>query len=506
MRTRKWAVVLSLLLAGILIGVVATSQLGWLPENHATETALASATAPAPLPSPADQDIAKSLNNVFTHIAQQVNPSVVTIFTDQVIKPRGRGQAPFAMDPFRQFFGEDFWRNFGLPDVPRGEQHLRGMGSGVIVSADGYILTNNHVVKNADKIKVMLMGGKKVDAKVVGTDPKTDVAVIKIKEKNLPVIKLGDSDKLRVGEWVVAIGSPLSENLAHTVTAGIVSAKGRSNVGLAAYEDFIQTDAAINPGNSGGALCNLNGELIGINTAIATETGGFQGIGFAVPINMARQVMDALIKHGKVVRGWLGVVIQNVNESLAKGLGLNVSEGVVISDVTPDSPAERAGLKVQDVILKFDGKNVKDTNFLSREVAAHAPGSKVTLTIYRDGKEMEIEVTLGELPQEEQATPAMKRNIYDKLGFKVETLTERMASQLGFDPNAKGVVVTEISQGSNAFAAGLRQGMLITQVNKKRVANAKEFARAISGIKSGEAVVLYASSQGRNFFIAFEMP
>ncbi|MFQ5674510.1 MAG: trypsin-like peptidase domain-containing protein [bacterium] len=303
-----------LLLAGIMIGGLAVSQLGWLPGTQASPVALLPGSSETITEPTYDPDLIANLNNVFIEIAEKANKSVVTIFTDKVVKRAG-GQGPFAgpfaNDPFRDFFGDDFFRRFFQPRAPQKEQHLRGMGSGVIVTPDGYILTNNHVIKGADKVRVMFLGGKKVDAEIVGTDVKTDIAVLKVKEKNLTPIEFGDSDQLRVGEWVVAIGSPLSDNLAHTVTAGIVSAKGRSNLQLADYEDFIQTDAAINPGNSGGALINLKGQLVGINTAIATQSGGFQGIGFAVPINMARAVMDALTKHGKVVRGWLGVYIQD---------------------------------------------------------------------------------------------------------------------------------------------------------------------------------------------------
>ncbi|RMD91776.1 MAG: Do family serine endopeptidase, partial [Calditrichaeota bacterium] len=373
-----------ILLAGILIGGLAVMQLGWLPNSRA-ELPTPEVSINTPLPG-YNSDVIRELNNTFIAIAENAQKSVVTILTDKVIKTQGGPFAgPFFSDPFREFFGDDFFRRFF--QAPEQERHLRGLGSGVIVSKDGYILTNNHVVRQADKVKVMFLGGKKLDAKIVGTDAKTDVAVVKVKADNLTPLQFGDSDKLHVGEWVMAIGSPLSENLAHTVTAGIVSAKGRSNLRLADYEDFIQTDAAINPGNSGGALINLEGKLVGINTAIATQTGGFQGIGFAVPINMARAVMEALIKHGKVLRGWLGIYIQNVDETMAQAMNLPFTQGALVADVVKDGPAAKAGLKPGDVIVKLDGKPVKNSTELRNDIASRAPGSTVELTIYRDGKE-----------------------------------------------------------------------------------------------------------------------
>ncbi|RMD92825.1 MAG: DegQ family serine endoprotease [Calditrichaeota bacterium] len=495
-----------LIILGILIGVLVASQMGWLPNGQATVKPAENTAVPVTKQYQNHDDIYSQLNQAFTSVAEKATPSVVTIFTDKVIKTRQTSPfaSPFFDNPFRDFFGEDFWKQFYGQGQPQ-ERHLQGMGSGVIVSEDGYVLTNNHVVRDADKVKVMLMGGKRVDAKIIGTDAKTDLAVLKIHEKNLKPITLGNSDNLRVGEWVLAIGSPLSPNLAHTVTAGIVSAKGRSNVGLADYEDFIQTDAAINPGNSGGALVNLKGELVGINAAIATETGGFQGIGFAVPINMARQVMDQLIKHGKVIRGWLGVYIQDVNESLAKTLKLPAKQGAIVSEVVADSPAEKAGLQVQDVILAINGEPVKDGTSLRNKVASLAPGTVVSLKIYRDGKEKTVKVELGELPEETQVAKTKSETTYEKIGFTVANVTSDLARQYNLEPSARGVVITRVNPNSEAYAAGLREGALITQVNRQRVRNVREFNRIVSRLHSGDAIMLYVEYRGRKFFAAFEI-
>ncbi len=504
MKTKRLLPLL-MLVAGILVGIAATTQFNWLPSTRAeleTPAASNSETTPAGF----DRAVLRDLNSAFVELAENARPSVVTIFTDKVVKTQTSPFAsPFFNDPFREFFGDDFFGRFFRPQPPREEErHLRGMGSGVIVSPDGYILTNNHVVRDADKVKVMFIDGRKVDAEIIGTDAKTDIAVIKVKENNLTPIELGDSEQLRVGEWVIAIGSPLSENLAHTVTAGIVSAKGRSNLRLADYEDFIQTDAAINPGNSGGALINLDGKLVGINTAIATQSGGFQGIGFAVPINMARAVMDALIEHGKVVRGWLGIYIQDIDETMAQAMDLPRSGGALVSDVTEDGPAAKAGLKAGDVILKLDGEPVKNVTQLRNEIASRAPGSKVELTIYRDGKEKTIAVELGQLP-EEAPTPQARRSTFEKLAFSVQALDRNLADRYGYDADEKGVVITEIRPGSEAYAAGLREGDLIKEINRRPVRSLRDFSEAVEDLKSGDTVLVYAKRKANSFFIAFKV-
>ncbi|HOO15429.1 MAG TPA: trypsin-like peptidase domain-containing protein, partial [Candidatus Marinimicrobia bacterium] len=319
----------------------------------------------------------QAFNDAFVQIAESVTPSVVTITTEKVIKTNLRRDFPGFPDD------DLFWRFFGFP---QGEMRSRALGSGVIVDQKGYILTNNHVVERGEKISVKLIDNREFKAKIVGTDPLTDLAVIKIDAKDLQPAILGDSDALRVGEWVLAIGSPFSENLAHTVTAGIVSAKGRSGViNNTNYESFIQTDAAINPGNSGGALVNIRAELIGINTAIATAgmSQGNVGIGFAIPINLAKKVMTDLIEKGKVVRAWLGVVIGDVDENIAKSLGIESRQGAIISEVVKDSPAEKAGLKVGDVIKEFDGKKIKDSAHLRTLVSTSEVGKPKTLVVLR---------------------------------------------------------------------------------------------------------------------------
>lgn len=500
MRVRRISIIPIVLIVGMLIGVMVASQSGWLPSSNAKNSHALNTSAVAP---DVDADFINSMNSTFTTIADAANPSVVTIFSERVVTT----QSPFASpheDLFRDFFGDDFFDRFFSPRGPDGQRRLRGMGSGVIVDQKGYILTNHHVIREADEIEVMLYGGKRVDAEVVGTDAKTDIAVIKIDEEGLQPLKIGDSDELKVGEWVLAIGSPLSESLARTVTSGIVSATGRSNVGLADYEDFIQTDAAINPGNSGGALINLRGELVGVNTAIATQSGGFQGIGFAVPINMASKVMDALITEGKVVRGWLGVYIQNIDQNLAKAMDLPSTEGVLVSTVTEDGPAGKAGLKSGDVILALDGEKMSDVTQLRNEVASRKPGSTVDLTILRDDNEQEVEVTLGELPEEE-ATPEMRKSSIEQLGFSVQTLTPDLARRLGYDTNEKGVVITQISQASAAFAAGLRQGDIIKEVNKKPVSTADEFRNLTQDLEAGETILINAKRGQNTFFAAFEL-
>lgn len=501
MRERTKLSGIVLILIGIIAGALIFSQIheGTQPVVYSTPVAQQDSVYPADRPITSLRDF----NQAFIDIAKKVNPTVVTVFTEKVYKVRGMGGSPFFNSPFEDFFEQFFGQAPRQRRQPEEEEFKqKGMGSGVIVSKDGYILTNNHVVDDADTINIRLFDGRTLPAKVIGTDPKTDIAVLKVDAKDLPVIKLGDSDKLQVGEWVLAIGSPLSPNLEHTVTSGIVSAKGRSNVGLAEYEDFIQTDAAINPGNSGGALINLDGELIGINTAIATRTGGFQGIGFAVPVNMAKSVMESIIKYGKVVRGWLGVYIQDVNENLAKAMKLKVKEGVLVADVSKDSPADKAGLKDGDVIIKLNGKKVKNSTQLRNDIASTRPGTKVKLTILRDGKEKEVTVELGKLEPEKIAAGSQEE-IEKLFGFRVAPFTSDLAQQYGLDESLKGVVVTQIKRSSNAFQAGLNVGDLIVSVNRHKVKDVDEFRKAVKGLKRGDTVLFKVIRRRNSFFVAF---
>lgn len=492
MKKSTYLPVLAAMFIAVVVCIVAISSFEGISEVNAQTPAMIQDKASSPQEA---INIVKGLNNAFIAIAEKTNPSVVTIFTDKVVKQRNPYASPYS-DPFGGFFGRY---------LPEREQRLQGMGSGVIVSEDGYILTNNHVVREADAIKVMLLNGKKVDVKVIGSDAQTDIAVLKIEEDNLSAIELGNSDHLHIGEWVLAIGSPLSEHLAHTVTAGIVSAKGRSNVGLADYEDFIQTDAAINPGNSGGALINLDGKLVGINTAIVSQSGGFQGIGFAVPVNMARRVMESLIKEGRVIRGWLGILIQDIDENLAKALNVPPGGGILVADVPENSPAAKAGIEPGDILLEINGRKVQSVAQLRNEIASHAPGTEVKMLISRESKKLNIPVVLGELP-DQPLKPARQENIFDKLGFTLQPLDAQLAAALGLDPDEKGLVVTDMSANSPAYLAGLRIGDLIKEANRTPVTTIGEFSQIISQSKTGDTLLIHLKRQGNHFFAAFELP
>jgi serine protease Do len=405
-------------------------------------------------------------------------------------------------DPFfRQFFGDQFPH----PRIPR-ERRESSLGSGVIVSPDGYIVTNNHVIAKADEIKVFLNDKREFTGKVVGTDPKTDIAVVKINARNLPTIPWGDSDKLEVGEYVLAIGNPFGLN--QTVTQGIVSAVGRANVGIADYEDFIQTDAAINPGNSGGALVNARGQLIGINTAIFSRSGGYMGIGFAVPSDMARSVMDSLVKNGKVIRGWLGVSIQEVTPDLAKQFGIKEARGALVSEVIPDSPAAAAGLKSGDIITAFDGKPV-DSPSLLRNVVAEVPvGTTVKIEVLRDKKTVTLKAKIAEQPkdmdQPEGETAQGEGEDTALSGVEVQNLTPDIANQLGLHPGVTGVVITGVDEGSAAEDAGLQEGDVITEINRHAVRNIGDFTRLSKKLSNKDSALLFIIRHGQKLFIAIQ--
>jgi serine protease Do len=432
-------------------------------------------------------------------VAKLVTPAVVNISTSRVLKGQeGFPLTPFFEDPFfRRFFGDEFFRQF---EVPR-ERREQSLGSGVIIDSNGYIVTNNHVISKADEIKVLLNDRREFKGKIVGTDPKTDLAVIKINAAGLPSIPWGDSSQLQVGELVLAVGNPFGLN--QTVTMGIISAVGRANVGIADYEDFIQTDAAINPGNSGGALVNIRGELIGINTAIFTRSGGYMGIGFAVPSSMAKSVMESLKTKGKVVRGWLGVTIQEVNADLAKQFGLEDAKGALVSDVLDNSPAEKAGVERGDVIIELDGKPVESASQLKNMVAQLTIGSKVDLTVVRDKKEKRLAVVIAEQPKEiakagvEEEAGASKA----MAGIEVHDLTPEIARRYGLSRGERGVVVTQVEPDSNADNAGIREGDLILEMNRSPVRNTGDYERIVSGLKKGQSVLLLVNRQGRTLFI-----
>jgi serine protease Do len=504
--------VLSFLVVAVFAGF-----LGAMVEVHSFSPATESSVSGRVESTPSDNNVtradlpqaralAEQLSLVFEQASDKVGPSVVPIFSEQTVAVSSPfGQGPGA-DPFREFFGDDFFKRFFGGQQGGGKQTVRGLGSGVIVTPDGYILTNNHVVEGATKLTVMLSDKKRLDAKVIGTDPQTDVAVIKVDAQNLPAAELGDSDNVRVGQWVIAVGNPFQ--LMHTVTSGIISAKGRSSVGLADYEDFIQTDASINPGNSGGALADLDGKVIAINTAISTPSGGSVGIGFAIPINMARNVMDTLISKGHVSRGYLGVLLQNVDDNLAKALDLKSNEGVIVADVTPGSPAEKAGLKRGDVILSLDGKPVKDTIELRNAVAQTAPGITVHLGIVRDGKQIDEVASLGEKPNEEKTAGGGEQEdnaTSGKLGLTIQDLTPDIARQLGYD-NERGALISAVEDGSPADEAGLRRGDLILAVNRAPIGSATDLTNALRAVASGDAVAMLVRRGGNTFYVAITVP
>ncbi len=412
---------------------------------------------------------------------KEVSPAVVNISTTQVVKlNRPRVRNPFGQqDPFEEFFNNFFGR------MPR-EQKRKSLGSGFIVSPDGYILTNNHVVEKADEVTVTLLDKEEFKAKVVGNDPKTDIALIKIDtKKKLPHVELGDSEKLDVGEWVVAIGNPFG--LGHTVTTGIVSAKGRI-IGSGPYDDFIQTDASINPGNSGGPLFNLRGEVVGINTAIIQ---GGQGIGFATPIQLAKSILGQLKDKGKVTRGWLGVYIQRLTPEAAENLGLADRHGALVSDVTSGGPAEKAGVRSGDVIVAFNGKEIKDEHELPPIVASTKPGQDVNVRLVREGKEISLKVTIAEM-QGEPGKPAGAQDLSKDLGLTVQEITPEIAQRFDIE-NTKGVVVTGVEEGSPAEDAGFQTGdivrAIIRQNKRNPVTDAAEFAKLVKKFKSDKTVL-----------------
>ena len=373
------------------------------------------------------------------------------------------------------------------------------MGSGVIVSPDGYIITNNHVVDGASELTVTLPDKREFKAKIVGTDPKTDLAVVKINASNLPYVRWGDSSKLQVGEYVLAVGNPFGLN--STVTLGIVSALGRGHMGITQYEDFIQTDAAINPGNSGGALVNTAGELIGINTAIVSQTGGYQGVGFAVPANMAKPVYESLVKTGKVVRGYLGVAIQELTQNLAKSFGLKQAKGALVSSVAEDSPAERAGIKQGDVIVAYQGNPIEDPAVLQREVTRTPVGTKATLKVIRDGREQEVTATIGEQSETAKVASADSSMENALAGVEVQSLDLQTARELGLHGKVQGVVVVNVEPDSLADRAGLAQGDVIKEINRQPIKSVRDYERVASNLKKDESVLLLINRRGTALFI-----
>ena len=438
-------------------------------------------------------------SKAFTEIVSAVSPAVVNISTTKVrqIETDSLFDDPF-FDLFRPF------NDFGMPK----KWKEKSLGSGVIVSSDGYIITNNHVVEKGEEIRVTLFDKSTFKGKLVGADPKTDIAIIQIDANSLPTLKWGDSEELQVGEFVLAIGNPYSLN--PTVTMGIISAVGRANVGIADYEDFIQTDAAINPGNSGGPLVNVKGELIGINTAIFSRTGGYQGIGFAVPSNMVRVIMDQLVQQGKVTRGWIGVTIQELTPELSQKFGADRTQGALVSDVMKGGPAAKAGLKRGDIIIAFNGKIVKDVSNLRNMVAQSKIGNEVKIKILRSGKEYAIKVKIIEFPRAREVAAILPDQSTAKSGSGVLTgitimdLTKETLRQLGFNKNESGVVVVKVEAGSPADEAQIRKGDIIKEINKKKIENVENFNKITSNMKKSETVLLFINRSGKRFYVVLK--
>jgi len=422
----------------------------------------------------------------FSRVVKDVKPAVVHIAVTSTVDMNSE---------YEEFFNHPFFERFFGPENPfrdpnRRQRPQQGAGSGFIIDKDGHILTNNHVIEKADKITVTLADKSQVEATLIGADPKSDVALIKIDvDHDLPVVEMGDSEALEVGEWVIAIGNPFGLN--QTVTVGVVSATGRSRVGINEYENFIQTDAAINPGNSGGPLLNIRGQVVGINSALYSRTGGYMGIGFAIPINMAKYINEQLMAQGKVTRGYLGVGIQDVDEGLAESFGLDKAGGVLITDVQDDTPASRAGIKSQDVIVSLDGTDLKDTQDLRNRIAQTIPGTTVALGIIRDGKPIELEAKIGEQPANfgvaSQSMPA--QNPLSPFGLVVQELTPDLAEQLGFK-GREGLVISEVAPGSPADEIGLRSGYLIEEVQKEKVTSLQELRQIMQQSESTDSVLL----------------
>jgi len=432
----------------------------------------------------------------FAQVIDPVLPAVVSITSSRIVKVP-QSQNPFFNDPFfQQFFGGR------LPRTPQ-QQRERGLGSGVIISPDGYILTNNHVIDKATDIKVILSDKRQLTGKVVGADPNTDVAVVKIDTDKLPTVPLGDSSRLRVGDYAFAIGNPFG--VGETATMGIISATGRSGLEIEDYEDFIQTDAAINPGNSGGALLNARGELTGINTAILSgSSGGNQGIGFAIPINMARHVMDEILKHGKVVRGYIGVGIQELTPSLAQAFHVPTEKGALVGNVDPGTPGAKAGLERGDVITELNGEAVDGPNDLRLKVSTMAPGTTVHLKVLRNGQPRDVTLTLGEAPAAKGAgaTEGAEENSPMR-GVQVRDLNDSIRRELGLGANVTGVVVTDIPDGSSAQEAGLQRGDVIEQVNRQPVNSVSDYQRLLAQAGK-EAVMLLVNRGGTTRFFVVE--
>ena len=443
---------------------------------------------------------AKVLGKAFVEVAKKVQPAVVNITTEKTVtmKPWERyGDDYFKGSPFEEFF-----RGFGFSPREKGKEYRhkqRSGGSGVIVDKEGYILTNNHVVEGMDKVKVRLNDGREFTATLKGQDRRTDLAVLHIKSKELPVANLGDSDKLEVGEWAIAIGSPFG--LEHTVTVGVISAKGRSGLGTGTYEDFIQTDASINPGNSGGPLCNIDGEVIGIN-AMIIQPG--TGIGFAIPINMAKQILNDLIKQGKVVRPWLGISAQDLTPEMMEHFQVKEKEGILVGQVHPGTGAEKAGLVSGDIIKSVDDKAVKNVNELVKEIQRKKVSQKIKLSVLRNGKEMAVEVITTAMPDRPEAQKDKEKEAEEKLGARIQELTPQSASRYRVSGVKYGVVVVGIEDGSLADEMGLQEGDVILEINRKKIESLKDYEKAVKDASLEKGILFHIHRKGSSFYLTFK--
>ncbi len=475
-----------LFFSGMLITAFSTGAVG--SPAHSTASTPSHSMAQ---PGPADSQVGRG----FAHIVKAVRPAVVNITASKVMGT-GFSDVPGLPDWFK--YGPQDKHSFGMPSVPK--PHEIGTGSGVIVSPEGYVVTNHHVVEGAKTVTVALIDKREFTGSIVGSDPQTDLAVIKIQGDNLPFIAWGDSSKLDVGDYVLAIGSPFG--LHSTVTQGIVSAKGRDGMGISQYEDFIQTDAAINPGNSGGALVNMRGELVGINTAILSRTGGYQGVGLAIPASIGQHVYTSLVTTGKVTRGFLGVGIQAVTPDLAKSFHLNRPDGAIVTEVREQSPADRAGLRRGDTIVRYQDQAIAGPRALQRAVTTTTVGTEVTITVMRDGVEQTLRTTIVEHPMGQRVASAQHSDTESRLaGLTVEDLTPRLAKQLGVDGRVTGVVVTGIRAGSQAEQAGLVQGDVIREINHEPVQSSQDFRQAVETLPNEQPILLFINRQGTPLFL-----
>ncbi|MBD3315052.1 MAG: Do family serine endopeptidase [Chitinivibrionales bacterium] len=510
---RNSLLLLGVLALGILLGIVVRQSYTQSPQERPRRGSIEFGRSDPPIEWKEEE--IRGFKDVYVRISKEVIPPVVSIIPTRI------DTVLFFKNPFRRFFGDDpfgffFGPENGEPPVERRERRVQGLGSGVIVSPEGYILTNSHVVTGAEEIEVRLPDDRVFEAMIVGADTLSDVAVIKITgdiPRDLPVAYLGDSDSIQPGDWVAAIGSPFS--LTSTVTSGIVSALGRQVGPVELYQNFIQTDAAINPGNSGGPLVDIRGAVIGINTMIFSQTGGFMGIGFAIPINMARRVMEDLIYEGEVIRGWIGVTIQDLTPEARKALGLETMSGALVADVVKDRPADKAGLKAGDVIVSIAGREVVDANGLKNIVASLEPGERVPVTIIRDEKQRTLQITIAkrttqptsEQEPEEPEGPETQEN----LGLELQTLTPELREQLGLPETVQGVVVSAIAPNITDARSQLRSGDVIVRAKTEgsswtNIRSIRDFRRFAQNVKPGESVILFVRRGDGTFLVPFETP